>query len=175
MLVNQLMGDIDSWSIKWSYTINKNAGVCLSPIYSYVSLIFAEGTHVKSYIESLDNNLDLSKRVVTYPEKVEVLTEIARMAAKVFHPKIPLLLKEDIEQKYYYKKYLIRRKLLHENVKNKPYYKKYLIRRKLLSTNKYLMKKVHGNENRWIRFLKSSYKDKLKIINKKLFKGLKKP
>jgi hypothetical protein len=97
------------------------------------------------------------------------------MAAKVFHPKIPLLLKEDIEQKYYYKKYLIRRKLLHENVKNKPYYKKYLIRRKLLSTNKYLMKKVHGNENRWIRFLKSSYKDKLKIINKKLFKGLKKP
>ena len=175
MLVNQLKGDIDSWSIKWSYTINKNAGVCLSPIYSYVSLIFAEGTHVKSYIESLDNNLDLSKRVVTYPEKVEVLTEIARMAAKVFHPKTPLLLKEDIEQKYYYKKYLIRRKLLHENVKNKPYYKKYLIRRKLLSTNKYLMKKVHGNENRWIRFLKSSYKDKLKIINKKLFKGLKKP
>lgn len=175
MLVNQLKGGIDSWSIKWSYTINKNAGVCLSPIYSYVSLIFAEGTHVKSYIESLDNNLDLSKRVVTYPEKVEVLTEIARTAAKVFHPKTPLLLKEDIEQKHYYKKYLIRRKLLHENVKNKPYYKKYLIRRKLLSTNKYLMKKVHGNENRWIRFLKSSYKNKLKIINKKLFKGLKKP
>jgi hypothetical protein len=175
MLVNQLKGDIDSWSIKWSYTINKNDGVCLSPIYSYVSLIFAEGTHVKSYIESLDNNLDLSKRVVTYPEKVEVLTEIARTAAKVFHPKTPLLLKENIEQKSYYKKYLIRKKLLHENVKNKPYYKKYLIGRKLLSTNKYLVKKVYENENRWVRFLKSSYKNKLKIINKKLIKGLNKP
>ena len=74
----------------------------------------------------------------------------------------------------YYKKYLIRRKLLHENVKNKPSYKKYLIRRKLFSTNKYLIKKVYRNENRWIKFLKSSYKNKLKIINKKLIKGLRK-
>ena len=175
MLVNQLEGNIDSWSIRWSYTISKNDGVCLSPIYSYVSLVFAEGTHVKSYIESLDNNLELSKRVVTYPENVEIETKIARTAAQVFHPKTPLLLKENIEQKSYYKKYLTRRKLLHENVKNKPSYKKYLIRRKLFSTNKYLIKKVYRNENRWIKFLKSSYKNKLKIINKKLIKGLRKP
>ena len=38
------------------------------------------------------------------------------------------------------------------------------------STYKYLMKKVIRNENRWVKFLKSPTKNKLKIILKKLLK-----
>ena len=99
MLKNQLDGKLDSWSIRWGYTISKNNGLCISPINSYVSLIFDEGTHVKSYIKSFDNNLVLSKKLITYPKNIEVVTEIARAAAKVYNHKTPLLLKEDIEQK----------------------------------------------------------------------------
>ena len=38
------------------------------------------------------------------------------------------------------------------------------------STYKYLMKKVIRNENKWVKFLKSPTKNKLKIILKKLIK-----
>ena len=66
MLINQIDGNIDSWSVRWGYTISKNNGICIAPIHSYVSLIFGEGTHVKDYVEFLDNNLDLSKNITTY-------------------------------------------------------------------------------------------------------------
>ena len=169
MLKNQLDGKLDSWSVRWGYTISKNNGLCISPINSYVSLIFDEGTHVKSYIKSLDNNLVLSKKLITYPKNIEVVTEIARAAAKVYNHKTPLLLEEDIEQKPFYKKYLIRKKLLEEDIEQKPFYKKYLIRKKLNSTFKYLSKKFQRNENKWLKFLKSPIKYKLKIFYKKLF------
>ena len=78
MLVNQIEGHIDSWSVRWGYTISKNNGICISPIYSYVTLIFDEGTHVKCYVDFLDNKLDLSKSFTTYPEEIEVVVEIAR-------------------------------------------------------------------------------------------------
>jgi len=39
----------------------------------------------------------------------------------------------------------------------------------LNSTNNYLTK-IYRNENKWIKFLKAPTKEKLKIINKKLYR-----
>ena len=169
MLLNQIEGNIDSWSVRWGYTISKNNGICISPIYSYVTLIFDEGTHVKGYVDFLDNKLDLSKSFTTYPEEIEVVVEIAREAAKVFKDKTPLLLAKNINQKSYYRKYLKRKSLLEENNDPKSYYRKYLKRKNLNSTNNYLTK-IYRNENKWIKFLKAPTKEKLKIINKKLYR-----
>ena len=171
MLINQIDGNIDSWSVRWGYTISKNNGICIAPIHSYVTLIFGEGTHVKGYVEFLDNNLDLSKNITTYPKEIDVMVEIARAAAKVFNHKIPLLLQENSEKKPYYKKYLKRKSLLDENNKSNSYFRNYLKKKKLRSTNNYLMKIVHRNENKWIRFIKAPLSNKLKIINKKLLRN----
>ena len=84
----------------------------------------------------------MSKKLITYPKNIEVVTEIARAAAKVYNHKTPLLLKEDIEQKPFYKKYLIRKKLLEEDIEQKPFYKKIFNKKKLNSTFKYLSKKI---------------------------------
>jgi glycosyltransferase involved in cell wall biosynthesis len=110
MLVDQIEGKIDSWAIRWIYNISKNNGVCLAPVYSYVSLTFEDGRHVKGYVESLDNNLDLAKNEITYPKEIKVLSEIARAAALVFVNKVPLLLQKNLKEKSEYKKYLKRKK-----------------------------------------------------------------
>ena len=99
------------------------------------------------------------------------MVEIARAAAKVFNNKIPLLLQENSEKKPYYKKYLKRKSLMDENNESNSYFRNYLKKRKLKSTNNYLMKKVHRNENKWIRFIKAPLSNKLKIINKKLLRN----
>ena len=108
MLIDQIVGKIDSWSIRWSYTISKHNGVCLAPIYSYVSLSFEDGTHIKGYVESLDNNLDSAKNVISFPEEIRVDVDVAKEAALIFNNKIPFLLQEEIEEKSAYKKYLKR-------------------------------------------------------------------
>jgi len=110
MLIDQIEGKIDSWSIRWSYTISKNNGVCLAPIYSYVSPIFEDGTHIKGYVEYLDNNLDLSKNEITFPKSIKVDLEVARAAALIFNNKIPFLLQENVKESFEYKRYLKRKK-----------------------------------------------------------------
>lgn len=109
MLIDQIESKIDSWSIRWSYTISKNNGVCLAPINSYVSLIFEDGTHIKGYVEYLDNNLDLSKNEITFPKEIKVDVEIARAAALIFNNKVPFLLQEHVKENFEYKKYLKRK------------------------------------------------------------------
>jgi len=111
MLIDQIESKIDSWSIRWSYTIRKNNGVCLSPIYSYVSPIFEDGTHIKGYVEYLDNNLNLSKNEFTFPKEIKVDLEIARAAALIFNNKIPFLLQEYVKENFEYKRYLKRKNL----------------------------------------------------------------
>ena len=108
MLIDQIEGKIDSWSIRWSYTISKNNGVCLAPIYSYVSPIFEDGTHIKGYVEYLDNNLDLSKNEIAFPKNIKVDLEVARAAALIFNNEIPFLLQEYVKESFEYKKYLKR-------------------------------------------------------------------
>ena len=109
MLIDQIEGKIDSWSIRWSYTISKNNGVCLAPIYSYVLPIFEDGTHIKGYVEYLDNNLDLSKNEIAFPKNIKVDLEVARAAALIFDNKIPFLLQENVKESFEYKTYLKRK------------------------------------------------------------------
>ena len=105
MLYSLIDGNIDSWSIRWSYTISKNNGVCVSPVNSYVSMISVEGTHIKNPIEVFNNDLNLSKETFSYPDEIIVDDKIARSVAKIFDKEIPLLLDENKEQKIEYMKY----------------------------------------------------------------------
>ena len=109
MLYSLIDGNIDSWSIRWSYTISKNNGVCVSPVNSYVSMISVEGTHIKNPIEVFNNDLNLSKETFSYPDEIIVDDKIARSVAKIFDKKIPLLLDENKEQKIEYMKYTKRK------------------------------------------------------------------
>ena len=93
MMQAQFNGKIDSWAIRWSYSISRNDGVTLSPVHSFVSvLVSGEGTHVKSYSKVTDNDLSLALDSVTYPEKPVVDREIARRFALNYHKEVPVLL-----------------------------------------------------------------------------------
>ena len=96
MMQDQLNGNIDSWAIRFSYSISRNDGLCLSPRFSYTShQQSSEGTHVRNYNKAIDNNLDYSLLDVTYPETVWVDPEIARRFARVYNPSVPTLLQEN--------------------------------------------------------------------------------
>ncbi len=71
--------NIDSWEIRWAYTISQNNGISLSPKYSLVTVQeSAEGTHTESYKKLIDNDLSLSLEELTYPDTLKVDQEIAK-------------------------------------------------------------------------------------------------
>lgn len=115
MLIQQLNGRVDSWAIKWCYTISKNNGICISPVNSYISAQpDIDGTHIKGYVEILDNDLSESLESNSYPESVEINYEIAKNLSLIYSPKEPSLLEQNsqtikqvIEYLVFIKKYCI--------------------------------------------------------------------
>jgi len=115
MLVQQLNGRVDSWAIKWCFTISRNNGICISPVNSYISAQpDVDGTHIKGYFEILDNDLSESLEFNSYPKSVEINYEIAKNLADIYSPKKPSLLepnfrnlKQAIEYFVFIKKYCI--------------------------------------------------------------------
>ncbi len=93
MMKHQFTGRVDSWAIRWSYSISRASGMTLSPKYSYVTAqVSSEGTHIKSYRKTLDNDLNLSLEEVSYPKEIEVNNEIAKRFALNYNKELPLLL-----------------------------------------------------------------------------------
>ncbi len=85
ILIQHLNQKNDSWWIKWHYTISKNKGVCLSPVYSHASAqVDAEGTHVRVYMEILDNDLSKAQQDIYFPETEDVNSEIAKELSSIF-------------------------------------------------------------------------------------------
>lgn len=109
MLYDLISNKIDSWSIRWSYSISKNNGVCISPVNSYSKLNFSEGTHIKGYIKAFDNILENAKEKVTYPQDIKVDDEIARNLALIYNQELPFLLDKQNERNEKYIKYLKRK------------------------------------------------------------------
>ena len=96
MMQAQFDGNIDSWAIRWSYSISRNNGICLTPKYSLVTAqASAEGTHIKGNNKLIDNDLSLSVKTVIYPDTLVVNQEIAKRFALNFNPNIPELLNGD--------------------------------------------------------------------------------
>jgi len=99
MMQSQFSGNIDSWAIRWSYSISKHNGVTLSPRYSYVTAqVSNEGTHIKGYTKSLDNDLSLSLENISYPTNFKVNIEIAKKFALNYNSKVPIALEDNIEK-----------------------------------------------------------------------------
>lgn len=85
MILSQITRKIDSWAIRWSFSISKHDGVCLSPIHSHVSAqVDSGGTHIRTYIPLIDNDINLAQKNSTYPENFEVLDSIEIDLYKIF-------------------------------------------------------------------------------------------
>lgn len=52
MLINQMEGKLDSWAIRWCYTLFKENAYCVYPTKSYVSNIGLDGSGVHSGLDS---------------------------------------------------------------------------------------------------------------------------
>jgi len=70
MLIRQMEGKIDSWAIRWCYTLFKNNAYCIYPIKSYVDNIGMDGSGVHcTEIESFENTyLNQGVNIKTPPE-----------------------------------------------------------------------------------------------------------
>lgn len=85
ILIQQFNNGNDSWWIKWQYTISKNKAVCLAPINSHVSAqVDSNGTHIRVYMKNIDNDLSLSEENWTYPNKIEVDSNIAENLSLIY-------------------------------------------------------------------------------------------
>ncbi|MCM0758032.1 glycosyltransferase family 2 protein [Sporomusa sphaeroides DSM 2875] len=102
ILEAQLAEKIDSWSIRWSFTLSCNNGVSLTPLHSYIHNIGFDGTGVHcgdmGDATALTSDLSLAKRVTTFPDTVEVQEEIARRFALCYGD-MPFLLHSSVELK----------------------------------------------------------------------------
>jgi len=100
MLLAQLAGTINSWSIRWSFSISYYGGVSLTPVYSYINNIGFDGTGV--HCDKLDddsgyrNDLSRAKRELLFPPAFEINREISRRFA-LCYGKMPLLLASPVE------------------------------------------------------------------------------
>ena len=93
MLKAQMSNRINSWAIRWNYTLYKNRGLCLYPKVSKISHIgnTKEGTHVPA-TDKYDVKLDQSENSVIFPEEIisnkKILCEINDLVKPSFIRKI---------------------------------------------------------------------------------------
>jgi hypothetical protein len=89
MLMKQMRGEIDSWAIRWDYTLFKNDAFCVYPVKSYIDNIGNDSTGVhcgKStrFSQSDLNRLDYPK----LPPNIEINPEIMNNFRKVYSKNI---------------------------------------------------------------------------------------
>jgi hypothetical protein len=86
MLIRQMEGKIDSWAIRWCYTLFKNNAYCIYPVKSYIDNIGNDGSgvHCRSN-DRYDQKEELSKNIqLRVPPMVEIDNEIERSFNKMF-------------------------------------------------------------------------------------------
>lgn len=73
MLIDQLTGKIDSWSIRFTYSHFKNKKYALYPVLSYVQNIGLDGTGTHfSGTKKLSNDLNLAKKDITLVKNIDL-------------------------------------------------------------------------------------------------------
>ena len=85
MLIKQAEGKIDSWAIRWCYSLFKNNGLCIYPIKSYVNNIGLDGSGIhcgksKSYCQNQLNKKLLEK----LPDKITLNEQVMKEFSRVF-------------------------------------------------------------------------------------------
>jgi len=88
MLTNQMGGKLDSWAIRWCYTLFKKDAYCIYPVESYLKNIGLDGSGVHSGSDSkyVVNQLNFSLPT-RYPEKLEEDSLILDSFQRVFKQK----------------------------------------------------------------------------------------
>jgi hypothetical protein len=83
-------GKLDSWAVRWSYTLFKNKGYCIYPIHSFIDNIGFDGTgiHCTGDITKKRKNFVLNqKRKIDFPKEIEINNAIMKQFQNVFRKK----------------------------------------------------------------------------------------
>ena len=90
MLKAQMDGKIDSWAIRWDYTLYKNNAVCLRPIMTFVHNCGMDGSGVHCGVEKDTTSHEYNKPTysIKLPRNIRVYKNIERAFAITFTPNI---------------------------------------------------------------------------------------
>jgi hypothetical protein len=87
MLIQQMEGKIDSWAIRWCYTLFKNNAYCVYPVKSYINNIGLDntGVHCGKSAKYYNKNLKNSAKDIFYPGKITPDSVIVSNFKKIFN------------------------------------------------------------------------------------------
>lgn len=88
MLKSQMDGKINSWSIRWCYSMFKNGGYCIYPVESFIDNIGIDGTGVhcgKDETKRFKNNTLNTKVKINFVQDIEIDEEIMQQFRKIFY------------------------------------------------------------------------------------------
>jgi hypothetical protein len=88
MLKAQILGLIDSWSIRWAYTIFKKNGYCLYPINSKIQNIGTDksGTHFKKETKKYYVELNELSSAIKFTKNLNVNNDILKRVNDMMRP-----------------------------------------------------------------------------------------
>ena len=90
MLKSQMEGRIDSWSIRWCYSMFKNKGHCVYPVHSFIDNIGCDGSgaHCGANMNDSRKNFVLNQeRKIDFPESIEINDMIMKQFQNAFRKK----------------------------------------------------------------------------------------
>lgn len=90
MLKSQMEGKIDSWSIRWCYSMFKNKGYCIYPVHSFIDNIGFDGTGVHSGRDRMNRRKNLvlnQEKKVHFPDKIKIDDRIMEQFRNAFRRK----------------------------------------------------------------------------------------
>ena len=88
MLINQLIGKIDSWAIRWDLFHYKNNAGCVYPVFSYLNNIGIDGTGTHCKPKKLfyyENDLTLSKNKFVLMKNIYFDNKIIHNYARIYN------------------------------------------------------------------------------------------
>lgn len=99
MLINQQLGKVDSWAIRWCYAHFKNDAYCSYPVKSKIIHIGEGGfaTHVKKELKFLETELDEElKTSFNFYDQIKIEPDIFNQYKKIFKKRISRSIKNFI-------------------------------------------------------------------------------
>jgi hypothetical protein len=84
MLISQMEGKLDSWAIRWCYTLFKNNAYCVYPTKSYIDNIGMDGSgvHCGKSEKYKQKELNIKAQVIT-PEVIELNQDLVKQVKKI--------------------------------------------------------------------------------------------
>lgn len=84
MLIKQMEGKLDSWAIRWCYTLFKNNSYCIYPTRSYIDNIGMDGSgvHCGSSEKYKQRELNTKTQIIT-PDVIEPNEEIVKQIRRI--------------------------------------------------------------------------------------------